>query len=227
MAAAAFMMTQTAVAMVFVIASVVSEAQQDPEAIALRLKENGLLLSLASLAANPAALAICAAAVAVRRYPVLEYFAVKPFSRGDLALGVGCLAIYILLSDGLTHLSGRPIVPDFMVAVWQTAGFMPLLWLALMAAAPLGEELFFRGFVYRGWAESRLGPAGAIVLVSLLWAVIHVQYDWFGMSHIFAGGLLLGWLRYRSGSALLTILLHSLQNLVATLECAVKVELLS
>ncbi len=165
--------------------------------------------------------------LSVRRYPLLEYLAVRRPSRNDLALGIGTLAVFIPVSDSLMYLSGRPIVPEFMVDAWQTAGFLPLLILALVVAAPVGEELFFRGFLFRGWAESRLGPAGAIVLTSVLWAVIHLQYDWFQISHIIAGGLLLGWLRYRSDSTLLTILLHGLMNLVATIEAAVQVELLS
>jgi len=40
-------------------------------------------------------------------------------------------------------------------------------------------------------------------------------------------GLLLGWLRWASGSTLLTILLHMLTNLGATLEAMIKVEWLS
>lgn len=114
-----------------------------------------------------------------------------------------------------------------MVSTWQTAGFLPLLILAVVFAAPVGEELFFRGFLFRGWSESRLGWRGATLLTAVLWAVIHIQYDWFCVTHIIVGGLMLGWLRYRSGSALLTILLHALMNFIATLEAAVKVELLS
>ena len=38
---------------------------------------------------------------------------------------------------------------------------------------------------------------------------MHVQYDAFILVLIFGIGLLLGWLRWASGSALLTIILHN------------------
>jgi membrane protease YdiL (CAAX protease family) len=40
-------------------------------------------------------------------------------------------------------------------------------------------------------------------------------------------GLLLGWVRWRSGSAALTLLMHAIANLWAMLETIVKVQWLS
>ncbi|MBI3463559.1 MAG: CPBP family intramembrane metalloprotease [Planctomycetes bacterium] len=54
-----------------------------------------------------------------------------------------------------------------------------------------------------------------------------MQYDSFQISHIFVAGLLFGWLRWLGGSAALTIVLHGVMNLVATIETVVVVELLS
>ena len=56
---------------------------------------------------------------------------------------------------------------------------------------------------------------------------MHVQYDWATLAQIFLIGLLLGWLRWASGSTLLTILLHVLANLAATIQAAIKVEWVS
>ena len=53
---------------------------------------------------------------------------------------------------------------------------------------------------------------------------MHVQYDAFTLTQIFLIGSLLGWLRWASGSTLLTILLHMLANLAATIQAAIKVE---
>jgi len=95
------------------------------------------------------------------------------------------------------------------------------LWLLVIAfavAAPLWEELFARGWLYRGWSESRLGPYGAILLSSIVWTVMHLQYDWFFFGEIFSIGLLLGYLRYRSNSTWLTIVLHGLNNFAATVQ---------
>ena len=226
LAAVVWFSVQMAIVVVFVAVAFARDPKQDMEALSIELEHNGLLLSVATLLAAPAALAMCAGAAWLRRYPVLEYLAVVRFSGRDLAIALLCLALFIPVSDGLMYLSGRPIVPEFMVDAWHTAGFLPLLVVALVVAAPLGEELFFRGFLFRGWSQSRLGPLGAILITSLLWAVIHLQYDWFEVSHIVAAGFLLGWLRWRSGSALLTVIVHGLMNLVATLEAAVQIELL-
>jgi hypothetical protein len=58
----------------------------------------------------------------------------------------------------------------------------------------------------------------AIVVISILWAMLHIQYDWAGVLQIFIVGLFLGWMRWRSGSLVLTFLLHALFNLEGTLE---------
>jgi membrane protease YdiL (CAAX protease family) len=55
-------------------------------------------------------------------------------------------------------------------------------------------------------------------LTSLIWAAIHLQYDWYGQTMIFLGGILLGCARWRTGSVLLPMLLHGLMNLVASAE---------
>ena len=55
-------------------------------------------------------------------------------------------------------------------------------------------------------------------MISLLWAMLHIQYDWTGVLQIFVIGLFLGWMRWRSGSLVVTFLLHALFNLEGTLE---------
>ena len=102
--------------------------------------------------------------------------------------------------------------PEFQIAV---------------VAAPIGEEFMFRGFLFRGWAGSPLGVTGTIVVTSAIWAAIHVQYDWFGIGQVFCLGLLFGWVRARSGSLLLTMMMHALCNIAATVETAVIIDWLS
>jgi membrane protease YdiL (CAAX protease family) len=57
-----------------------------------------------------------------------------------------------------------------------------------------------------------------ILLTALLWALVHVQYDWFVIAQVFCFGALLGWLRWASGSTILTMLLHGLINCEGMLE---------
>ena len=143
---------------------------------------------------------------------------------------MACVAVVLVASDLLSWLTGHELLPPFMVKIYQDArdsGTLALLLFAAVVAAPVGEEIVFRGFLFRGWSASRLGVTGTIVLTSAIWAAIHVQYDWFGIMQVFCLGLLFGWVRWRSGSTVLTILMHAVTNLAATIETAVIIEWLS
>ncbi len=52
------------------------------------------------------------------------------------------------------------------------------------------------------------------MLSSVLWAFVHMQYDWFEQFWIFVAGLALGYIRWRSNSTWLTVMLHSANNMV-------------
>jgi membrane protease YdiL (CAAX protease family) len=88
-------------------------------------------------------------------------------------------------------------------------------------AAPVTEELLFRGLLFGGLAPSALGAFGAAIVTSLVWAAIHIQYDLFDMGTIFLAGLLLAAARHSTQSVILCIILHSAMNFVATVEALV------
>jgi membrane protease YdiL (CAAX protease family) len=160
-------------------------------------------------------------------WPAGLYLGLVRPSRRDVVIGIVALAILLGALEILTHLSGRESVTPFQTDAYRaarSAGTLPLMWLAFVVAAPVGEEIMFRGFVFRGWAASSLGAPGTILMTALIFAVVHTQYDWFGMFQTFCMGALFGWLRWRSGSTTLTIVLHMLINLMATLWTAAKVE---
>ena len=69
----------------------------------------------------------------------------------------------------------------------------------------------------RAIATGSMKP-GAIVLSSLVWTALHLQYNWYFLGEVFSIGLLLGYLRYRSHSIWLTIILHGLNNLAAVVQ---------
>jgi len=108
-----------------------------------------------------------------------------------------------------------------MVDVLKSAEGNGGLWLLVIAfcvAAPISEEFFARGFLYRGWSESFLKVPGAIVLSSMVWTVLHLQYDWYFLGEVFCIGLWLGYMRYRSRSTWLTTVIHGINNLGAVAE---------
>jgi len=69
-------------------------------------------------------------------------------------------------------------------------------------------------FPVPGWEKTWLGAGGTIVLTAALWALLHTNKNWLGVAFIFVAGLFLGWMRRRSGSTILTILLHATSNLL-------------
>ena len=144
--------------------------------------------------------------------------------------GFACMAALLLSFDALTYLLGRDVVPRFMTDAYlsaRSAGALPLFFIAVVIVAPITEEVAFRGFLFRGLSASWLGLSGTLVLTSAMWAMMHVQYDSFTLGQIFVIGLLLGWLRWASGSTLLTIILHVVANAVACLQAMIKVEYFS
>ena len=133
------------------------------------------------------------------------------------------LAAFLFLSDAVSLLLRQPIVPPFMVDAYKTAPFLPALLFAIIVVAPIFEEVFFRGFLFQGIRYSRLGPIGAIGITSFFWAIIHLQYDIYGIATIFVLGLLFGIVRVKTDSIYLLMVMHSLASLVATMETALYV----
>jgi len=187
------------------------------------LAANGLLLGVVAIGQTPIMLALTAL-LAWIRMPMGEYLGLgRPTYRAAV---VGLLALLGLMvgQDLLAWSLGRPIVAEFMLTAYRTAGFLPVLVVALLVAAPVVEEVFFRGFMYKGLAASKVGVVGAILVTSLVWAGIHLQYDWYGKGVIFALGLFLGLVRWRTKSVMLPILLHGMMNAVATTQTIVVAE---
>ena len=145
----------------------------------------------------------------------MDYLGLKLPTRRELALGVIALAAFLIAGEGLGWLLGEQAVTPFQADIYRTArsaGWLPWLWLTVVVAAPVGEEVLFRGFFFRGWLRASGDARPAIAATSLLWAGLHVQYDLFTMGVVLVLGLLLGWMRWRSGSTILTIILHALVN---------------
>jgi CAAX protease family protein len=130
----------------------------------------------------------------------------------------------IVVANLISWLLGHSLVTPFQMDIYQTAlgtGWLLPLWIAIIVITPLGEELLFRGFLFRGWLQSPNDASLAIILTSGLWAIIHLQYDWFVIAQVFTFGLLLGWMRWATGSTILTMLLHGLINTEGMIETVI------
>jgi len=191
---------------------------------------DGDLLSITTLVWNVVQVGGLALLARLAHWPAGRYLGlIRPRGR-DTAVALGALAVFIAGSDALTYLLGRDIVTPFQITSYLAARAsqsLPLLWLTFAAVGPAGEEIMFRGFLYRGWVRSERGVLPALAVISALWTAMHIQYDWFGLAQVFLMGLLLGLVRWRSGSTTLTMLMHGLNNLWTMLETAAKAQWLS
>ena len=84
--------------------------------------------------------------------------------------------------------------------------------LTLAIIAPITEEIIFRGWLY-GKLRSRFAMPISIILVSLLFGIVHFQWN-VGI-HVFAMSIILCGLREFTGTIYAGILMHMLKNAIA------------
>lgn len=139
----------------------------------------------------------------------LERLGLRPLRPGDWAIvPLGVIALFGL--NLALEAVQRTWFPDMWLSDQRVSqmiaaelGFAQILMLGLSAG--IGEEITLRGAL-----QPRLG----VVLTSLLFAALHVQYSWFGMGVIFCFGLLLGLIRVRT-STTVVMAIHTLYDIAA------------
>ncbi|MBD0276102.1 MAG: CPBP family intramembrane metalloprotease, partial [Acetobacteraceae bacterium] len=189
-----------------------------------RLDTRPELITATGFAVLALELAVIGSAARLAGARARDYLALKPFTGRDLLAGVVATAAVVLGFEAVAARLGVSLASPWLAEVYgnaQAGGTLPLLVLTVVVVAPVWEEAVFRGFLFRGWSGSWLGPAGAAALTSALWTCLHLQYGAALLLQIFCIGLVFGWVRHRSGSALLTMTLHGLNNAAACIEAAV------
>ena len=116
-----------------------------------------------------------------------------------------------------------PELPNLADDELKTLVFTPGGYFALAIAAPFAEEVVFRGAVLRvllhrfvtpGEAQHRSRQAWiAIAISALLFAVIHMNPA--QMPHAFVMGLFFGWMYWRTGSIVPSVIAHVINNSVS------------
>lgn len=143
--------------------------------------------------------------------PLVRWRAEYPWSRAAVG-GVG-LAV-IAISMGLAWLAGDASTP-LEEAIRTDTDRIAIVVFALVIA-PVVEEVFFRGYLYRA-AENALGGGLAVLLVGLVFGVFHgLQYA--GVPAALAAVTVMGlgttWIRYYTGALLPCVALHVVYNAV-------------
>ncbi len=168
----------------------------------------------------------------LRRYGLsLAQIGLRRPSGKQISLGVGVGAALFVCATGLevaldgilSHFLPKPVL-DGLVAFNKavTAGGLfeklPTLQLKLALAlagaiaAPIGEEVFFRGLLYNS-LKRRLNVPLAMVISGMLFALIH--FGPLSILVIFPMGMLLAYVYERTQSLWVTITIHSMNNTLA------------
>ena len=183
-----------------------------------QLFSNGDVIATSFIILLPLMVALLVFVVKVRRKK--EFFEYLAFNKVQLKTLLFWLlaAFTLLIIDGfINYLTDQP-VSQWVTNAYQSSNNYLLLFMGMVIFGPITEELLFRGYVFRAWTESRLGLYASIILISLLWAGIHLQYDLYEMSMIFTLGLLLCWSRVKTGSLLTPITIHIFWNLISLIQ---------
>ena len=216
--AAVFIVTQITAATAYI---VISENITDISKLDLqRFAEDGDVLTVSTWSSFfICGLLVVLAVVTKPGAKLRHYLALNAISWRMLFFAVILTLLMTLAIDLVSGLFNRPM-PNTVIETYRSADHLLLFWLAVVVAAPVFEELFFRGFLHASIANTRLGVAGAIVIPAAVWAIIHLQYESFEMAIIFSMGMLLGLARWITKSLYAPILIHALNNFISNLQVA-------
>ena len=195
------------------------ESRADVATFVEGISEDGTVLAVITCVdAIPCVLLLVLVVKLRKGLPFTRYLAFVPMDKKTIGRVVALAVGLVALSDGAVLLLGKSVVTQFQINAYQTAAWPILLFVAVVVVAPFIEEMYFRGFLLEGLRRSRLGTAGAIILTSLAWSALHVQYDVFIVVVIFIQGIVLGVVRVKTGSIWSVIMMHTCFNFVATIE---------
>ena len=155
----------------------------------------------------------------LRNQSIFSGLRIKPISKNTLFSSI-CLAIGLtVLSDELDRIiqiviSQPDYIQDLNIALKpeSTLGFI-LLFFAIVIIAPVGEELLFRGFLQQFLEFHWKDTTRAILVTSLFFAIIHLNSYW--LIQIYILGIFLGYLCWRTGSVIPSLILHAFNNCTA------------
>ena len=180
---------------------------------------DGTVVSLSIIIGCVLLVAISVLLIRVRGGNVKQYLALKPLS-WTVGVGMlGLLLIFMIGSQALTYLLDKsPLV--FVDPLYQSVSSVWILIFAMVIVAPIYEELIFRGLLWSAIAEQFSGVTyakhcGAVIaslVTSVIFAVIHLQYGLYEISTIVVLALIFCYARIKSGSLVLPMLLHIINN---------------
>jgi membrane protease YdiL (CAAX protease family) len=193
-----------------------------PAADLKSLMHQGGWMATAMIGSCPFTLGVIWLATRIARQPFVDYLALRRPEGRELVRALALVLVVQLIWFAVGWLIGQR-ASEFAIDSYRSArdsGLLAVLLAALLIFVPVNEEFVVRGFLFRGWSQSFLGPGAAIVLTSAVWTALHIQYNAFYLSEIFVIGLILGYFRWRTGSTWLTVIVHAAINLASVIQTA-------
>ena len=184
-----------------------------------KVERDALLLSISVIGSALIVVPLVFGIAKLKKGSVLrDYFDLRGYSWKTFWRWMGVLALLLVVEGVALDLMGVEQTPSFMMNIkFPTTSSMYLLAFSVMFMAPLIEEVVFRGFLLKGFSKTFMGEWGAIIVTSLLWAIIHLQYEVAYVAVIFMIGLVFGYARIKTQSLFVPMTMHMVMNGVASL----------
>lgn len=143
---------------------------------------------------------------------ILARLGVRPFRPSALKWMAAAIGAYLVFASLYLLLITEPKQED----IAEGFGAVPVQVLLIVFAAPISEEICFRGMLYGG-LRTRLPRVAAALIAGLVFGALHALTGITAVPPLIAFGFILSLLYEKTGSIVPGILLHMLNNSVALL----------
>lgn len=147
------------------------------------------------------------------RKPVFASLGWRPANFNPLIAGIGGVVLAFVVNF-VAFLLHTPKISSPIDKLTDSPVMLALFGIIAVTAAPLFEELFFRGFL-QPLLSRTFGIASGIVLTALLFGTLHgpeYSWAWQYVAAIFLVGLVLGIVRALTNSIIPTTIIHGCYN---------------
>jgi uncharacterized protein len=158
----------------------------------------------------PMAIASWRGATSLRE--VLERLGVRKFRPSALKWMAAAIGAYLVFAALYVAVAGEPHQKD----IAEGFGAVPVQVLLIVIAAPISEEVCFRGMLFGGLRE-RLPRVAAALVAGVIFGGLHALTGISAVPPLIVFGFLLSLLYEKTGSIVPGIILHMLNNSVALL----------
>lgn len=179
---------------------------------------DGDALSISFILLLPLFIAILLFVVKIRRkQSFFSYLGFRAVSKGVLGkwlLMALALLIVVFICEKIFN---RPPLSEWIITVYASTDVVWLFFLSVTVLGPVAEELLYRGYIIKAWADSIVGPIFGTLILSVLWALTHLQYDFYDMAWIVVFGIFLCTSRLKTRSIYPAVIIHIGWNVVSFL----------